>query len=80
MPDRVNFNIVSRGDVDEPMATCALCGERFPLELILGHVAGAHDLDIEIEEWPDGSPVIIDSTLEPDDFVASDEAGPKEEA
>lgn len=75
MADRVRFNIESRGDVDEPTATCALCGERFPLDLILGHLTGAHDLDVEIETWPDGSPVIVDSTLQPDDFASGTEEG-----
>lgn len=70
----VRFNIVSR-DADEPTATCALCGERFPVDLILGHLAGAHELDIEVETWPDGSPVIVDSTLEPDDFASGTEEG-----
>lgn len=70
----VRFNIVSR-DADEPTAICAICHERVPVELILGHLAGAHDLDVEVETWPDGSPVIVDSTLQPDDFARGTEEG-----
>jgi hypothetical protein len=73
----INFNIVCRGGVDEPTAICAVCvtegaaedDARFPLEEILGHLAGAHGLDIEIQCWPDGNPVVVDLTLEPDDFA-----------
>lgn len=34
----------------------------------MGHVRGAHDVVDEIETWPDGSPVVVDETLEPEDF------------
>lgn len=47
---------------------CAVCGERIPIEHLLGHLRGAHDLDEEPETWPDGELVIVDETLEPDDF------------
>jgi hypothetical protein len=40
-----------------------------PVELLRGHLRGAHDVDIELAEWPDGEPVVIDTTLEPDDFT-----------
>ena len=62
------FHITGRHDGPKATATCALCRERFPLEDIMGHIRGAHDLDIEVAEWPDGGPVIIDQTLEPDSF------------
>lgn len=68
----VHFNITSR-DAEEGRAQCALCREWFPLEDIMGHVRGAHDLDVEVETWPDGSPVIVDQTLEPDDFASGEQ-------
>lgn len=63
----VEFHVTSRGG-DEPTATFALCHERFSLDLIFGHLAGAHDIDVKVAEWPDGEPVIVDQTLQPDDF------------
>lgn len=50
-------------------AWCALCGQNIEAENIMGHLRGFHDLDVEIEEWPDGEPVIVDKTLEPEDFA-----------
>jgi hypothetical protein len=49
-------------------ATCRLCGQVMPVELLLGHLRGAHDVDIELATWADGEPVVIDRTLEPADF------------
>ena len=54
----------------EPTGVCALCGETVPADMLLGHLRGAHELDVEIAEWPDGRPVIVDETLTPDDFRA----------
>jgi hypothetical protein len=45
---------------------CNLCGER--VADLLVHLRVEHDFDEEIETWPDGSPVVIDTTLEPGDF------------
>ncbi len=49
-------------------ATCALCGERIEAGEILVHLAIEHDLEEGVQEWPDGSPVVIDQTLTPEDF------------
>lgn len=48
--------------------TCGLCGERIPAEDVIVHLQVWHDVDVSVEEWPDGSAVIIDRSLEPDDF------------
>ncbi len=56
---------------DEARALCALCGEPMPLELLMGHLRGAHDIEEDIETWPDGSPVIVDRTLRPEDFAGA---------
>lgn len=52
-------------------AFCQLCQppRRLPLDALWEHLRIVHDLDAEFAEWPDGSPVIIDSTLEPEDFA-----------
>ncbi len=50
------------------LAFCVLCGKTISLELLMGHLRGNHDISEDIETWPDGSPVIIDKTLEPKDF------------
>ena len=55
--------------VDPANGTCGICGERVDVEELLGHLRGAHDLDVEPETWPDGSWVVIDETLEPADFA-----------
>ena len=60
-------------------ATCGFCGEMLPLEAIVAHVERQHrselstadfndDGTLRFAEWPDGSPVIVDETLEPRDF------------
>jgi hypothetical protein len=50
--------------------TCNLCGEVFDGTTIWGHLAGAHAIDAgaEMLRWPDGEPVVIDTTLEPGHF------------
>jgi hypothetical protein len=52
------------------MIICDLCGE---LMLAVGfddHLRVFHPDDYEpMETWPDGSLVIVDTTLEPADFV-----------
>ncbi len=57
---------------ENPQAFCALCEWKGSVELILGHLRGAHGIDEEPAMWPDGSPVIVDNTLEPDDFSGAD--------
>ena len=53
------------------MGTCAICGAQVPPEELLGHLRGAHGIEEEIATWPDGEPVVIDQTLQPDDFDQS---------
>jgi hypothetical protein len=67
--DEVEFRITSR-TASEPRAQCAICEQWVPLELIMGHVRGAHGIDAEPSTWPDGELVIVDQTLEPGDFSA----------
>ena len=55
---------------DEHTAVCGICQERVPCEEILAHLADVHDQDVEIQCWPDGSPVVVDLSLTPDDFLA----------
>jgi hypothetical protein len=50
-------------------ATCALCGENVSVEELLLHLRVEHDMDVEPATWPDGRYVVIDTTLEPDDFA-----------
>lgn len=48
---------------------CALCDERVLLDKIEDHVRIFHPDHYEpLERWPDGNPVIIDDTLEPEEF------------
>jgi hypothetical protein len=46
---------------------CALCGDVVPIHAAIRHLRVIH-LDA-VDEWPDGSPVIVDTTLEPGDFT-----------
>ena len=52
------------------MGVCNLCGRSVPDPDLMRHLADEHDLELEIQTWPDGSPVIVDTTLEPEDFGA----------
>lgn len=54
---------------ESPTGTCALCGATVPMELLFGHLEehGLHP-ERDLLRWPDGSPVIVDETLEPGDF------------
>ncbi len=52
------------------IATCGFCGEAVPLADIMAHLRAEHGQDCEVQTWPDGSPVVIDETLEPGDFGA----------
>lgn len=50
---------------------CNLCGHTIGVEALAEHLLAVHgiDLDRELLRWPDGSPVIVDETLEPEDFT-----------
>lgn len=50
-------------------AICAMCepNETIALEHLLSHLWFTHGM--KPEEWPDGEPVVEDTTLEPDDFA-----------
>lgn len=54
-----------------PTVTCALCNRRFAMEDIWQHLDIVHGEKFELAEWPDGGPVIVDTTLEPSDFEES---------
>jgi hypothetical protein len=48
--------------------TCDICGEK--QDDVLLHLSILHpDVVEDFETWPDGSVVVIDSTLEPEDFA-----------
>jgi len=48
---------------------CDLCATFQPADTLLDHIRLMHPDDYEeLAVWPDGSPVIIDNTLEPEDF------------
>lgn len=49
---------------------CELCKEMFPISEILEHLRLFHpdEYGDGPETWPDGTIVIHDTTLEPDDF------------
>lgn len=53
------------------MAWCELCKTKVPDPEILDHVRLLHpdEYGDGPETWPDGSLVIIDTTLEPEDFT-----------
>jgi len=50
-------------------ATCGLCGERMTVDEIFPHLHQEHGLEVELQTWPDGDPVVVDATLEPGDFT-----------
>jgi hypothetical protein len=61
---------------EQSHAICDLCGERLGLGEVIRHLKEQHPVEFEFanegkdgfDTWPDGEPVIIDETLEPDDF------------
>jgi hypothetical protein len=69
------------------MGDCNLCGEQIPraeslpaeAEAIVEHLRVFHPEEYGDgpDRWPDGSVVLIDKTLDPDDFTGDDttEAG-----
>lgn len=50
---------------------CNLCDGDFTMEEedVFLHMRIEHDLDLEPETWPDGQLVVVDETLEPEDFM-----------
>jgi hypothetical protein len=65
---------VSDGQQRIAVGFCRLCldeqGEPLPLLAteLLDHLRKVHGMDVKLETWPDGSPVVVDHTLEPEDF------------
>lgn len=49
--------------------TCELCGETAEGLAILDHLRVMHAEDTEVQKWPDGTPVVVDATLAPEDFA-----------
>jgi hypothetical protein len=49
--------------------TCEVCKEKMDASEILDHLWLMHDINVEPERWEDGEVVIIDTTLEPEDFT-----------
>lgn len=55
--------------MESPILDCQLCGDQVPLDRAEDHVRVFHPDDYKpLQRWPDGTPVIIDDTLEPKDF------------
>lgn len=53
------------------IATCDLCGKRLTASDAVAHFRDRHPgTQWELETWPDGEPVVIDSTLSPEEFEA----------
>jgi hypothetical protein len=50
------------------MATCGICNDDFSDDEIMTHLSDYHDVDTRPVTWPDGEPVIVDHTLDPEDF------------
>jgi hypothetical protein len=57
-----------------PIGICGLCGERVAAADLIVHLRVEHDFDEDVETWPDGTPVVVDTTLEPDDFKSGEAA------
>jgi hypothetical protein len=52
------------------MGRCDICKTDVRTTDLLSHISVYHpDLYEPIETWPDGQPVVIDTTLEPEDFA-----------
>jgi hypothetical protein len=56
----------------EPGAFCALCDppRRVGAEHLFEHLRVVHGEEPKLATWPDGELVIVDETLQPDDFNA----------
>ena len=54
------------------MGVCFLCEPpaEVPDDELGRHLLDVHHMDMEkvVDRWPDGQPVIVDQTLEPEDF------------
>lgn len=66
------------GDGEIVTCFCNLCEppHRILIADLVEHLAVVHGYEADVSTWPDGSPVIVDKTLEPDDFRQA----PSEEA
>lgn len=54
-----------------PTVSCGLCPvDGLTLGEMVTHLHDAHGVDLgaDLERWPDGEPVVVDATLEPEDF------------
>ena len=47
---------------------CELCPDRPLVDDVVTHLRDVHGEDVTIETWPDGRPVVVDLTLDPEDF------------
>ena len=54
----------------EHVGLCGLCDppRRIAAAELIEHLRSAHGVPVVIELWPDGEPVVVDRTLEPEDF------------
>jgi hypothetical protein len=54
------------------MGTCFICDPPayVPDERLWDHALEVHKIDVaaELQRWPDGKPVVVDESLEPEDF------------
>lgn len=50
------------------LVVCEQCGRGFGPADIVNHLRRDHGVTEPFERWPDGEPVIEDTTLEPGDF------------
>jgi len=48
---------------------CTMCGRAETERTILDRLADQPGIDVRIERWPDGAPVVEDSTITPEDFT-----------
>lgn len=57
----------------EHTAFCNLCEPPaiMPADRLIDHLRLMHAYEMQPATWPDGSLVIVDTTLEPDDFAES---------
>lgn len=56
-----------QGELAVSHAICRLCDAELPNEELLAHLAEKHGL-VGIRSWPDGEPMVLDETIEPEDF------------
>lgn len=55
----------------EPTAICGICDPPRHVEIgaLVDHFRIVHDQIVDVERWPDGDAVVIDDTLDPEDFL-----------